>query len=103
MNEKINLATALNSISDYWSPRPIARMNEYNVMLVKVQGTFVWHKHDATDDFFLVLKGALEIQMRDRTVTLGPGELFVVPKEAHILLIEPVGTVTTGDPHPTHS
>jgi mannose-6-phosphate isomerase-like protein (cupin superfamily) len=113
MNEKINLATALNSISDYWSPRPIARMNEYNVMLVKIQGTFVWHKHDATDDFFLVLKGTLEIQMRDRTVTLGPGELFVVPKgvehcpraaeEAHILLIEPVGTVTTGDPHPTHS
>lgn len=113
MNEKINLATELNAISDYYSPKPIARMNEYNVMLVKVQGSFVWHKHDATDDFFLVLKGTLEIQMRERTVILGPGELFVVPKgvehcpraseEAHILLIEPVGTVTTGDAHPSHS
>ena len=65
-------------------------MNEYNVMLVKVQGTFVWHKHDATDDFFLVLKGALEIQMRDRTVTLGPGELFVRPlKASSIVLAQP--------------
>ena len=112
MNEKINLATEIKAISDYYSPRPIARMNDYNVMLVKVQGTFVWHKHDATDDFFLVLKGNLEIAMRDRIVHLGPGELFVVPKgvehcpraaeETHVLLIEPIGTVTTGDP-PSHS
>jgi mannose-6-phosphate isomerase-like protein (cupin superfamily) len=76
-------------------------------MVVKVKGEFVWHKHDETDDFFLVLKGRLDIQMRDRTVTLGPGEMYVVPKgvehcpvakeEVHLLLIEPAGTPNTGD------
>jgi mannose-6-phosphate isomerase-like protein (cupin superfamily) len=70
-------------------------------------GEFVWHKHDETDDFFLVLKGKLDIQMRDRTVTLGPGEMYIVPKgvehcprameEVHVLLIEPAGTPNTGD------
>jgi mannose-6-phosphate isomerase-like protein (cupin superfamily) len=78
------------------------------VMVVKVQGEFVWHKHDETDDFFLVLKGELDIQLRGRTVTLRPGELFIVPKgvehrpvareEVHMLLIEPTGTPNTGDP-----
>ena len=76
-------------------------------MVVKVKGEFVWHKHDETDDFFLVLKGRLDIQMRDRTVTLGPGEMFIVPKgvehcpvareEVHLWLIEPTGTPNTGD------
>ena len=77
-------------------------------MVTKLSGAFVWHKHDDTDDFFLVLQGRLTIQLRDRDVTLGPGELFVVPKgvehrptaeeEVHILLIEPTGTPNTGDP-----
>ena len=77
-------------------------------MVVKVKGEFVWHKHDETDDFFFVLKGTLDIQMRGRTVTLGPGELCIVPKgvehrpvakeEVHLLLIEPTGTPNTGDP-----
>ena len=76
-------------------------------MVVKVQGEFVWHKHDNTDDFFLVLDDQLEIRLRDRTVRLGPGELFVVPRgvehqtyaerEASLLLIEPTGTPNTGD------
>ena len=76
-------------------------------MVVKVLGEFVWHKHDDTDDDFLVLQGEIDIQMRDRTITLGPGEMFVVPqniehrpvarKEAHVLLIEPTGTPNTGD------
>jgi mannose-6-phosphate isomerase-like protein (cupin superfamily) len=76
-------------------------------MVVKAQGEFPWHKHDNTDDFFLVLKGNLAIELRDRTIHLGPGELFVVPKgvehrpvaheEVHILLIEPIGTPNTGD------
>jgi mannose-6-phosphate isomerase-like protein (cupin superfamily) len=76
-------------------------------MVVKAKGDFVWHKHDDTDDFFLVLKGRLTVEMRDRSVTLGPGELFVVPKgvehrpvateETHVLLIEPTGTPNTGD------
>jgi mannose-6-phosphate isomerase-like protein (cupin superfamily) len=77
-------------------------------MVVKVKGEFVWHKHDDTDDFFLVLSGRISIQLRDGAVTLGPGEVFVVPKgvehrpiaehEAHVLLIEPQGTPNTGNP-----
>ena len=77
-------------------------------MVVTVEGAFVWHKHDDTDDFFLVLKGQLDIELRDRTISLGPGEMYVVPKgvehrpvareEAHLLLIEPTGTPNTGDP-----
>jgi mannose-6-phosphate isomerase-like protein (cupin superfamily) len=107
MNDKINLAQKLAGFTEHWSPRTVARLNDFDVMVVKVQGEFVWHKHDDTDDFFLVLKGEVDIQLRDRTVTLGPGEMFVVPKgvehrpvardEAHILLIEPTGTPNTGD------
>lgn len=80
MNDKINLAEKLKTFSEHWSPRTIAQMNDLDVMVVKVKGDFVWHKHDDTDDFFLVLKGRLDIELRDRTVTLGPGELFIVPK-----------------------
>ena len=107
MNDKINLAQKLASFSEHWSPRTVTRLNDFDVMVVKVQGEFVWHKHDETDDFFLVLKGEIDIQLRDRVVTLGPGEIFVVPKgvehrpvareEAHLLLIEPAGTPNTGD------
>ncbi len=107
MADAINLAEKLSGFSERWSPRTVAQLNDYDVMVVKVQGEFVWHKHDETDDFFLVLKGELNIQMRDRTVTLRPGELFVVPKgvehrpvareEVHLLLIEPAGTPNTGD------
>lgn len=107
MADKINLAEKLATFSERWSPRTVTRLNEYDVMVVKVQGEFVWHKHDETDDFFLVLQGEIDIQLRDRIVTLGPGELFVVPKgvehrpvareEAHLLLIEPTGTPNTGD------
>jgi mannose-6-phosphate isomerase-like protein (cupin superfamily) len=107
VNQKIDLAEKLAGFSDQWSPRTVAQLNDYDVMVVKVQGEFVWHKHDDTDDFFLILKGQLDIQMRDRTVTLGPGELFIVPKgvehrpvardEVHMLLIEPTGTPNTGD------
>jgi mannose-6-phosphate isomerase-like protein (cupin superfamily) len=107
MQDKVDLAEKLAAFSEYWSPRTVAQINDYDVMVVKVRGEFVWHKHDETDDFFLVLKGELDIQMRDRTVTLRPGELFVVPKgvehrplardEVHMLLIEPRGTPNTGD------
>lgn len=109
MNDKINLAEKLGLFSDHWSPRTVTQLNELDVMVVKVKGEFVWHKHDETDDFFLVLKGTLHIELRDRTVTLGAGEMFVVPKgvehrpvapeEVHLLLIEPAGTPNTGDPH----
>jgi len=107
MTDKINLADKLATFSDHWSPRTVAQLNSYDVMVVKVKGEFVWHKHDETDDFFLILKGELDIQMRDHTVTLGPGEMFIVPKgvehrpvareEVHMLLIEPTGTPNTGD------
>jgi mannose-6-phosphate isomerase-like protein (cupin superfamily) len=107
MNDKINLAEKLETFSEHWSPRTIAQLNDCDVMVVKVKGEFVWHKHDDTDDFFLVLKGILNIELRDRTVTLGPGEMFIVPKgiehrpvareEVQLLLIEPAGTPNTGD------
>ena len=107
MSDTINLAVKLASFSEHWVPRTVTRFNDLDVMVVKVLGEFVWHKHDDTDDFFLVLQGRLEIQLRDRSVTLGPGELFVVPKgvdhrpvareETHLLLIEPIGTPNTGD------
>ena len=103
----INLAEKLGAFSEHWAPKIVARYNDNEVRLVKVEGEFIWHKHDDTDDFFLVLKGVLDIELRDRTVTLRPGELFVVPKgvehrpvareEVHLLLIEPSGTPNTGD------
>jgi mannose-6-phosphate isomerase-like protein (cupin superfamily) len=107
MDDKINLAAKLTTFSDHWSPRTVAQLNDFDVMVVKVKGEFVWHKHDETDDFFLVLKGTLDIRLRDRTITLGPGEMYIVPKgvehcpfardEVHLLLIEPTGTPNTGD------
>ena len=107
MQDKVDLAAKLATFSDYFSPRTVANINDYDVMVVKVKGEFVWHKHDETDDFFLVLKGVLDIELRDRTITLSPGEMFIVPKgvehrpvareEVHILLIEPTGTPNTGD------
>jgi len=104
---KINLEDKLAQFSEHWAPRTVAQLNEYDIMVVKVQGEFVWHSHPDTDDFFLVLKGRLTIRLRDRAVTLGPGELFIVPRdvehqpfaeeETHLLLIEPTGTANTGD------
>ena len=107
MSDGIDLSGKLATFSDYFSPRTVARFNDCDVMVVKVKGEFTWHKHDDTDDFFLVLRGVLDIELRDHTVTLGPGEMYVVPKgvehrpvareEVHLLLIEPTGTPNTGD------
>jgi mannose-6-phosphate isomerase-like protein (cupin superfamily) len=108
MEEKVNLAEKLASFGERFSPKIVGQLNDYKIAVVKVRGEFVWHKHDQTDDFFLVLAGRLVIQLRDRDdVELGPGELFVVPRgiehcprsddEAHVLLIEPLGTPNTGD------
>jgi mannose-6-phosphate isomerase-like protein (cupin superfamily) len=103
----INLADKLAAFAGYWQPRVVGEFNGHDLMVVKVKGEFVWHKHDDTDDFFLVLSGRIDIQLRDGVVTLGPGEVFVVPKgvehrpvateEAHVLLIEPKGTPNTGN------
>ena len=107
MPTAISLIDKLSAFTDHWAPKIIAEFNGHDVMLVKLKGEFVWHSHAETDDFSLVLKGNLVIQLRDGEVRLGPGELYVVPKgvehrpvaeeEVHLLLIEPHGTPNTGD------
>ena len=107
MDDKVNLAEKIARLDGYFEPGIVGYLNDYKLAAVRVKGEFVWHKHDDTDDFFLVVAGRLTIQLRDRDVELGPGELFVVPRgvehcpradeEAHILLIEPLGTPNTGD------
>ena len=104
----VNLARKLSTFSEHWSPKIVSRFNGCDVMVVKALGAFDWHSHPDTDDFFLVLKGRLRIESRDGDVTLGPGELYIVPagvehrpvaeEEVHLLLIEPEGTPNTGDP-----
>src|SRR5512145_111287 len=106
--DKINLAEKLATFSEHYRPRTVGTFNGHDLMVVKLKGPFTWHKHDDTDDFFLVLKGRLRIELRERSVELGPGEIFVVPRgiehrpvadeEVHLLLIEPTGTPNTGDP-----
>jgi len=103
----VNLARKLSLLQEQWSPRVVAEMNDYQFKIVKLEGEFIWHDHKETDETFVVLKGELAIELRDRTVTLSEGELFVVPKgvehrpraakECHVLLIEPRGVVNTGD------
>jgi mannose-6-phosphate isomerase-like protein (cupin superfamily) len=105
-NEALDLAEKLSLFSEHWSPKVVARLNDYEVKVVKLKGKFVWHTHEDTDELFLVIDGTLTIQLRDGDVTLERGQLFVVPKgvehcpiadgEVHALLIEPVGVVNTG-------
>ncbi len=109
MADKVNISEKLASFSDHWAPRIVARYNDHEVRLVKVEGEFVWHQHAETDELFLVIDGTLEIELRDRTVTLEPGELFVVPRgtehrpcaregEVKLLLTDPADLPNTGDP-----
>jgi mannose-6-phosphate isomerase-like protein (cupin superfamily) len=103
----INLEDKLSKFSEQWQPKIIAQMNDYHFKIAKVQGEFIWHDHPETDEVFIVLKGTLQLQLRDGNVVLNEGEMYVVPKgvehkpvaesECHILLIEPAGTVNTGD------
>lgn len=105
--QKVNLSEKLATFTETWSPRIVANLNGFDVMVVKAKDEFVWHKHDDTDDFFLVLKGQLDIELRDQTIHLSEGELFIVPKgvehrpvakgEVHVLILEPAGTPNTGD------
>lgn len=109
--EKVNLAAKLATFAEHWQPRSVAQFNGNDVMVVKAQGEFVWHKHDDADDFFLVLSGNLVFELRHRKFSPGPGEMFVVPKgvehrpvaehEVQLLLIEPSGIPNTGDPATT--
>ncbi|WP_411080695.1 cupin domain-containing protein [Streptomyces sp. cmx-18-6] len=103
----VNLAEKFAQFSDLWSQKKVAVVNDYEVKLAKLKGEFVWHTHEDTDELFLVVSGRLIIQLRDGDVTLEPGELFVVPRgvehcpvaeeETAILLLEPAGTMNTGD------
>jgi mannose-6-phosphate isomerase-like protein (cupin superfamily) len=107
VHDKVSLSGALATFDEPFQPRIVGALNDYKLMVVKAKGEFAWHAHPDTDDFFLVVAGRLTIQLRDRDVELGPGELFVVQRgvehcpradeEAHVLLIEPRGTVNTGD------
>lgn len=102
----IDLAEKAGLIGEQWSPRVVAELNDYQLKVVRIEGDFIWHDHPETDEAFLVLEGELRIDFRDGSVTLGPGELFVVPKgvehksfaerEVRMLLIEPCGTLNTG-------
>ena len=104
----VKLAEKLEAFDDHWAPRIVARYNDNEVRLVKVEGEFIWHKHDETDELFLILDGQLDMDFRDRTVTLNPGELLVVPRgtehrpaarrgEVKLLLMDPKDTPNTGD------
>jgi mannose-6-phosphate isomerase-like protein (cupin superfamily) len=102
----INFAQKLAQFSDQWQPRVIAELNDYQFKIVRIEGDFIWHDHPETDEAFIVLEGSLRIDFRDGSVTLGPGEMYVVPKgiehkpyaagEVKMLLIEPRGTLNTG-------
>lgn len=107
VDEKVDLAEKFPLLRGVYAPGIVGYINDYKVQIVKVRGPFVWHKHDETDDFFLVVRGRLTIHLRDRDVELEEGQLFVVPRgvehcpdaqdEAQVLLIEPRGTINTGD------
>ncbi|MEI3850176.1 MULTISPECIES: cupin domain-containing protein [Ensifer] len=105
-HKPINFAEKLSLFSDQWQPRVIAELNDYQFKIVRIEGDFIWHDHKDTDEAFIVLEGTLRIDFRDGSVTLGPGEMYVVPKgvehkpyaerEVKMLLIEPRGTLNTG-------
>ncbi|QTH71708.1 cupin domain-containing protein [Pseudoalteromonas xiamenensis] len=105
--DAIKLKEKFARFNEHWSPRVVAEMNDYQFKLAKVQGEFVWHSHDDTDEVFLVIEGDMIIEFRDGKVALSAGEMFVVPKgvehkpfaesECHVMFIEPRGVVNTGD------
>ena len=107
VNEPVDLAERLSQFSEHWSPKVVARLNDYEIKVVKVRGEFTWHTHDDTDELFLVIDGELTIQLREGDVVLRPGQLYVVPRgvehcpsadgEVHAVLVEPTGVVNTGD------
>ena len=104
---KVNIADKFGRLHEHWSPRLVARVNDAEVKLVKIKGEFVWHHHEQEDELFLVIQGRLLMQFRDREEWIEEGEFIVVPRgvehrpvapeEAHIMLIEPVGTLNTGN------
>ena len=105
--QPINFSDKFAKFSELWSPKIIAQMNDYHFKIARIEGEFIWHDHPETDEVFIVLKGQLQIQFHDGNVVLSEGEMFVVPQgvehkpvaeqECHILLVEPAGTMNTGD------
>ena len=105
--KKINISQKLAQFNDHWHPRIIGELNKQHVKLAKIKGEFIWHKHDEEDEMFLVLKGTLKIEFRDRTETIQENEIIIVPKgvehkpiaeeEVSIMLFEPATTINTGD------
>jgi len=105
--DKINLEEKLSSFSDQWAPKVIAEMNDYQFKLVKIEGEFVWHEHDDTDEAFIVIEGSMRIEFEDGSVELGEGEMYIVPKgvrhkpcadtECKVMLVEPRDVVNTGE------
>ena len=105
--DKINLKEKFSKFSDYWSPKVIAEMNDYQFKLVKIKDDFVWHQHKNTDEVFIVIEGHMKIEFRDQVVDLSEGEMLVVPKgvehkpyskdECKVMVVEPKGVVNTGD------
>ena len=108
MAEAANLKHKLTLFSEHWSPKIVSAYNGNDVMVVKFQGAFPWHKHDTTDDFFYVLEGRMTLETEQGNVEMGPGDLYVVPRgvmhrpvaheEVHVMLIEPEGEPNSGDP-----
>jgi len=106
--EAVNLASQFAALDALWSPRVVAQLNDCEFKLARIAGDFVWHRHDDTDEAFLVVAGELRIDFRDGSVTLREGELYVVPRgvehrphaerECHILMVERAGTARTGTP-----
>ena len=108
MNQNvINIESKFACFKDYWSPRVIAELNDYQFKLVKAKGKFVWHTHQETDEAFIIIDGALKIEFRDRSINLNPGEMFIVRKgvehrpiaqdECKIMILEPKNVINTGD------
>lgn len=104
----VSLADKLARVTAHWAPKIVGRVNDLHVKVVKLSGEFVWHHHDAEDELFLVVHGRLRMQLRDGDRELGPGEFIIVPRgvehcplalteESHVVLLEPVGTVNTGN------
>ncbi len=103
----VNFAEKFAMFSDHWSPRIVGQLNDLHVKIAKIEGAFVWHSHSDTDELFIVTKGAMTIHLRDRDIHLKQGEMFIVPKgvehrpvaeaECEIVMIEPAGTLNTGD------
>lgn len=105
--EKVVLARKFEAIDDHWNPRIVGELNGQHVKLVKILGTFDWHRHDREDELFLVHRGNFRMEFRDRTIDLAPGDMLIVPhgvehrpvaaEEAEIMLFEPAGTLNTGN------